>query len=884
MNTSLPSDGMASTGSRSRELHVSGRNKGIREIDLNFALAEPGASSADDSGISAENAMLLAVITSLDLSRNEIEFLSHLEALSALRRLDVSYNLITSVRGLPFTLTRLNLSHNRLRSLNGIASLPHLKELDVSSNRLSDLGGLSHRMPLQLLRADDNRLVSTYGLEDMPSLRVLLLANNFIEGLDELAFLPGAVSLQALTLRNNPIAQIGGYRPLVGERQPSLLTLDGVPILRPEWEAGVASSHPRRALTDSRRTATSKAPKRIATATTTAAPVSPPQAHSRWAAPNASRASASTSARVTPVRRADPPSGAAPAESPLFDDSFMRTVYGGPAQRSMGRGGHHPYDGTRAGSSPVTTGLNTSVGGEDGTPVAERQPPQPTRRADRSTIGMAAVRNPLKYGDTTIVPDSADDHDDGRGSRSSGGDSSGGLGSPRPNTTTESAVRRPSQSSYARQFEEVRAVFAGKQRGAANDTTTASSPAGGIARSRHSCSPVGGRSLLHESTTTTVSSATNSPGTRHLLMDLSAEAGDRRSPAARLHDCLVASEQLARENQQLKARGRRQETQLAEARRIVSEQLADLSATRLERDALRRSEGELTERAERARRHAKAMDAHHREELAALLERGERAKTFYEAQLADLRRQLAAEVARSTTLVGQTNSMRLVARQQQQSLLEQEGTAGVPAALSIPPSLAHMHQHHQQQHHNHQQWRPEPRPLSAALPPFPRSPAADTRPAGGPADEGELSPAATPAHPTVDTGALASQLKGWLYAQMADDMDRAEYEELQRRLLLSLEADEAAAGGGQGAATTSSVPPVPVDTERTRELLEAYILQQQQQEAASEVVAAPEAVAVPPSDADAPQAAPATRSPDRLSPVTEPFVSRARPSLSPQKD
>lgn len=120
----------------------------------------------------------------------------------------------------------------------------------------------------------------------------------------------------------------------------------------------------------------------------------------------------------------------------------------------------------------------------------------------------------------------------------------------------------------------------------------------------------------------------------------SAASQELDSTTAQLHDSLVVKEQLQRECQTLRQRVKHVEGQLTEARRVISQQLAELSQTRLERDTLRQSEAETLERLEKERRSAKARAAHHTEEVQTLQLQYERMKTFYEAQLADTRREL----------------------------------------------------------------------------------------------------------------------------------------------------------------------------------------------------------------------------------------------------
>eukprot|EP00796_Vickermania_ingenoplastis_P008606 gene8606-6042_t len=206
--------------SRVPRVDISGRNKGIKHIDLGRVIPRP------------DDVRLLRCITHFDLSHNELQVLSHLNPLSGLRMLDVSYNRIAQVLSLPTSLTQLNLSHNRLEHLEGLADLVNLRELDVSHNYLPHLAGLHPRMPLEVLIADDNRIQQTLGLDDLASLRVLSLTNNLIEKPEELYFLSSCPRLEALHLNRNPVAQQKLCRPLVAKLHPGLAALDGAPLAR----------------------------------------------------------------------------------------------------------------------------------------------------------------------------------------------------------------------------------------------------------------------------------------------------------------------------------------------------------------------------------------------------------------------------------------------------------------------------------------------------------------------------------------------------------------------------------------------------------------------------------------------------------------------------
>nr|CCC93499.1 putative leucine-rich repeat protein (LRRP) [Trypanosoma congolense IL3000] len=207
-------------GGPTQHLHVSGRNKNIKDIDLGTVF------------FTQEDKETLALITSFDLSYNCIERLVHLDALVSLTQLDASYNCISMIGVLPTTITRLDISHNKLATLEGVSALGNLRELDVRGNKLTTFKELSSSHTLQVLRADGNRITSTEGLEGMTSLRVLSLDSNLIDNLNELIFISSTRSLKTFSARFNPVAGIAGYKRFVIQLLPSLTSLDGIPIMR----------------------------------------------------------------------------------------------------------------------------------------------------------------------------------------------------------------------------------------------------------------------------------------------------------------------------------------------------------------------------------------------------------------------------------------------------------------------------------------------------------------------------------------------------------------------------------------------------------------------------------------------------------------------------
>ncbi|KAK7195257.1 Leucine rich repeat/Leucine Rich repeats (2 copies)/Leucine Rich Repeat [Novymonas esmeraldas] len=506
---------------QSEEVEVSGRGRGIRAIDLPVVFATP------------HEQQMLSVITAFDVSRNELTALTDLHPLRSLARLNASYNRISVIAGLPLRLTQLNLSHNRLDHLDHVGQLMHLRELDVSGNRLTSLAGLHPRLPLEVLRADDNRVHRTTGLEGLPRLRVLSLANNYIADVDELMFASTTPSLQLLQLVGNPVARVRRYRQTLAELQPALVSLDGAPLTRGTDRPDTPERRP----------------------TSQAAVEAPPE----------------------------PQPQRAPLPRPQTTTASLR-----------GAAAVGDVD-TRPRPSPPPPPP----------PARASHPPAPPAAAAAATAAAAGVarRNPVRraaHGSSlsTAVAEHRDD---------------------------STADVDPSVDVVADSVADVRTPELQRRQGSGYAVLHAS-PGVGTAERRRGGWQAGG------STT---------PASRSVSDQRELDAA-----TAQLHDSLVAQEQREKECHALRGLCKRTEAQLAEARRVISRQLAELSQLRLERDALRESEGSVLERLEREKRASRARAAHHSEEVATLQAQYERLKTFYEAQLADTRRELSAERAR----------------------------------------------------------------------------------------------------------------------------------------------------------------------------------------------------------------------------------------------
>ena len=98
--------------------------------------------------------------------------------------LDVSYNQIGELSGVPPYVRLLNTRGNRLSDLSAWHHLQHLQYLDISSNGLTGLNSLQTLVHLRALKADDNAIASLEGLEGLDGLLSLRLRGNRLRFVD----------------------------------------------------------------------------------------------------------------------------------------------------------------------------------------------------------------------------------------------------------------------------------------------------------------------------------------------------------------------------------------------------------------------------------------------------------------------------------------------------------------------------------------------------------------------------------------------------------------------------------------------------------------------------------------------------------------------------
>ncbi|CAG9788721.1 unnamed protein product [Diatraea saccharalis] len=150
-------------------------------------------------------------ITILDLSHNNIKNISGLGNLRYLRRLDLSFNHIQRLE---------NLNHLRLLWLD-------VSYNNISSFEISATTGLWTLLYLEYLNLNENNLTSMKIFSGCTRLRELHARNNRLSMLLELAvYMRQMRRLIVIDLRANPVCSIPGYKEVVINTFPLLLSLD----------------------------------------------------------------------------------------------------------------------------------------------------------------------------------------------------------------------------------------------------------------------------------------------------------------------------------------------------------------------------------------------------------------------------------------------------------------------------------------------------------------------------------------------------------------------------------------------------------------------------------------------------------------------------------
>lgn len=187
----------------------------ISEVTLEDVLL---VESLDLSGLGIESLMGIHHFTELrvlDLSDNNLIYVSELESLENLERLNLMGNTIRNTEFVESmeSLKILDLSYNEIVDDRFAISSQTLENLDISNNYLIKLLGSLDTPDIQYLHADHNMLVDITDIENMSKLEHLNLCENKIEDISPLR---KTNKLYSIELSNNNVEDVEALNIFMG--------------------------------------------------------------------------------------------------------------------------------------------------------------------------------------------------------------------------------------------------------------------------------------------------------------------------------------------------------------------------------------------------------------------------------------------------------------------------------------------------------------------------------------------------------------------------------------------------------------------------------------------------------------------------------------------
>jgi len=182
-----------------------------REINELDRLVELNLEKNQISRIEHLDAMVS--LRKLNLGENQISSIENLESLVNLRDLDLGANYIEKIQNLDAlqNLEKLNLIANEIGSIENLDHLGSLKDLILSSNPVSQIQNISHLKQLESLELDNCEILKIENLNGLLELQWLYLGENFIEKIENVSSLK---KLRGLFLKYNEIIEISGIYSL----------------------------------------------------------------------------------------------------------------------------------------------------------------------------------------------------------------------------------------------------------------------------------------------------------------------------------------------------------------------------------------------------------------------------------------------------------------------------------------------------------------------------------------------------------------------------------------------------------------------------------------------------------------------------------------------
>ncbi|KAG2010102.1 protein phosphatase regulatory subunit, variant 3 [Coprinopsis cinerea AmutBmut pab1-1] len=150
---------------------------------------------------------------SIDLSGKKLESVARLkEFLPRLDSLNLNYNELAWLSGVPATVRTLSVASNSLTGLTSYSHLLNIENLDISHNEVDSLRQLECLRHLRELKADGNKITSVDGLQRMDGLVKLSLQGNTIQSLDLAQY--RWTRLEMLNVSHNRLDSVRGLASL----------------------------------------------------------------------------------------------------------------------------------------------------------------------------------------------------------------------------------------------------------------------------------------------------------------------------------------------------------------------------------------------------------------------------------------------------------------------------------------------------------------------------------------------------------------------------------------------------------------------------------------------------------------------------------------------
>lgn len=159
----------------------------------------------------------------LYVSKNEVTRIEELEHLGNLQLLELGSNRIRVMEGL-HNLTKLQelwLGRNRIRVVD-LCGLKDLVKISIQSNRLTSMLGFQGCVCLEELYLSHNGITKMEGLSSLVNLRILDISSNKLSSIQDIA---GLTRLEDLWLNDNQIVSLEGIETAIAGSRLSLTTI-----------------------------------------------------------------------------------------------------------------------------------------------------------------------------------------------------------------------------------------------------------------------------------------------------------------------------------------------------------------------------------------------------------------------------------------------------------------------------------------------------------------------------------------------------------------------------------------------------------------------------------------------------------------------------------